>query len=255
LRRLSAAERLLQNLGVTQPEEIDVEAIAWNVGAEVRYSPLQSCEARIIGFGEKAIVTIDTGRSWPRQRFSIGHELGHWEHHRGRSSICRSDEIGNQSLSPVSPERVADAYSADLLLPRYLFEPMARQFRRINFAAVDQLRGLFQTSITATALRIVDLGPVPAMLICHTKSGRKWFHPGRDVPNRWFPRADLDVDSSAFEVQFGNLERSRQSLVGADAWFDRPEAERYELLEQNVRTVDGETLTLLVFQDERMLED
>jgi hypothetical protein len=254
LRRLSAAERLLQTLGVSEPEEIDVEAIAWHVGAEVRHAPLESCEARIIGLGERAIITIDTKPSWRRRRFSVGHELGHWAHHRGRSSICRTDEIGNPALNALSPERVADAYAADLLMPQYLFEPMARQFKRLSFDAIEQLRKAFKTSVTATALRMVDLGPEPALLVCHTSSGRRWFHPGRDIPKRWFPRSDLDPESCAFEVQFGSLERSRQTLVGADAWFDRPEAGQYALLEQTVQTHVGETLSLLVFKDPKMLD-
>ncbi len=43
----SAPERLLRSLGIERPEEIDLEAVAWSVGAKVKYRPLKSCEARI----------------------------------------------------------------------------------------------------------------------------------------------------------------------------------------------------------------
>ena len=45
---LTQAERLLQELGVTEPGEIDLEAIAYHVNARVRYRPLDGCEARIV---------------------------------------------------------------------------------------------------------------------------------------------------------------------------------------------------------------
>src|SRR5687767_3486985 len=115
------------SLGIDDPRQIDLQAIAWCVGAEIRFAALESCEARIIGFGERAIITVDRRSGPARARFSIGHELGHWNYHRGRSSICRSDEIGSHSQSVAHPERIADSYAADLLMPAYLFRPAAQR--------------------------------------------------------------------------------------------------------------------------------
>ena len=85
--RLTSAEKLLQSLGIREPGDIDLEAIAWHCGAEVRTQSLDGCEARIVGNQNKAIITIAEDKSFERQRFSIGHELGHWEHHRGQAFI------------------------------------------------------------------------------------------------------------------------------------------------------------------------
>ena len=41
--------------------------------------------------------------------------------------------------------------------------------------------------------------------------------------------------------------------IGAEAWFDHWEAERYEVHEQTVRTADDEILTLLRIDDKDML--
>ena len=252
--RLSPAEQLLHELGVSEPREIHLEAIAWHVGVRVKYEPLESCEARILGYGNRAIATIDPHRGNRRRaRFSLAHELGHWRYHRGKSFVCRPDDIGNATRSPLDPERVADAYAADLLMPGYLFKPLARKSRTTTFELVENLSKTFETSLTATALRIVDFGPEPAMLICHTSSGRKWFKAGRDIPQWWFPRDELDAESYAFDVLFGHSDRSRRALIDADAWFDRGGADRYQLYEQSVRISDVEILTLLLFKDEGML--
>ena len=255
MRRLRPAEMLLQKLGVTEPDEIDVEAIAWYCGVTVTSRPLDGCEAQIIGHGNRAVIIIDEASRPRRQRFSVGHELGHWHHHRGHSSVCRSDEIGNRVRGPTDPERVADGFAADLLLPGYLFRPLANKLSRVTMDAVQELADTFDTSLTATAIRVVEMGPAPAMVICHSHKGRKWFTPGPDVPNRWFPCKDLDAESFAFEVLFGSEQKSRCALIGADAWFDHRDAAKFELYEQSVRIGEEEILTLLVFKDEDMLLD
>lgn len=254
LRSRTPAEELLLSLGIDSARDIDVEAIAWHVGAEVRFAELDSCEARIIGYGNRAIITVEERSIRPRKRFSVAHELGHWKYHRGRSFVCRNDDIGSQVRGATDPERVADAYAADLLLPAFLFVPMAAKIRRVTFEAIDSIKEEFGTSRSATALRMVDFGPEPAMLVCHSPHKRRWFRRGAAVPDRWFPRDELDAESPAMEVLHGRCERTSQTLIGADAWFDRRGAERYEVYEQTVRMATGDALTLLTFKSSDMLD-
>jgi hypothetical protein len=244
----------LQSFGVTNPEEIDIEAIAWALGAKVRYDALESCEARIIGFRDRAIITVKSDGDPRRRRFSIAHELGHWQHHRGRSSICRASEIGNAGQAGASAERQADNYAADLLMPAYLFRPLVAQQARPTFAAIDTLASAFSTSRLATALRFIDLSPWPCVIVCHGQSGRRWFRRNSGVPDHWFPKNDLDPESAAMDVLFGKIERAAPTIIGADAWFDRWNADRFELREECVRGFDNEVLALLTLTDGRMLE-
>lgn len=252
MRRLGVAEQRLQSLGVTAPGDIDVEAIAWIAGAKVRLAALESCEARIIGVRDKAIITVRASSSPARRRFSIAHELGHWQHHRGRSSVCRTDEIGGGGRSSAA-ERQADVYAADLLMPAFLFEPAAARHPRPSFEIIEELAQEFSTSRMATAMRFVDLGGCPCMLICHDQHRRRWFRSSPDWPSRWFPRNDWDSGSSAMDVLHGSRERSRSETIGADAWFDRQEAERFTIWEQSIRSFGDQVLTLLTITDERML--
>src|SRR5271154_3467468 len=145
--KLRPAELLLKDLGITDPREIDLEAIALDQGAIVKHGSLDGCEARIVGYGSRAIITVDDRKPWTRQRFSIAHELGHWKYHRGRSLICRPDETGDLDRGSVDPERVADFYAADLLLPRFLFVPRANALRNTTFEAVNTLSKEYTTSI------------------------------------------------------------------------------------------------------------
>jgi IrrE N-terminal-like domain len=252
--RLTPAESLLQELGVTGPAEIDLEAIAFNVGARVRCRPLDGCEARIIGCDDAAIITVNQRSSYPRKRFSIAHELGHWRHHRGKALVCRAEEF--RLRDPTSPERVADVYAADLLMPHYLFRPVARQHPKLTFKTVSALGGIFHTSQTATAIRLVESDHSPALLICHGKQSRKWFTRSPGVPTRWFPKDTLDADSFAFGVLYGsNSDDPMPRKIGADAWFDHWEAAKHDVYEQTIRTGEDESLTLVLITDVQMLEE
>lgn len=252
---LSPAERLLQELGVTEARDIDLEAIAHYRGVAINYRPLEGCEAQIIGLGDRAVAIVNARSGRRRRRFSLAHELGHWHYHRGRVLTCRLEGERDPSHGPTHPERVADDFAADLLLPRYLFRPAAIASGKATVEVAEHLSDTFDTSLTATLIRLVEFGPDPALVVCHTEAGRKWFTRGPDVPERWFPRQDLDPDSYAMEVLFGDPQRSRRVRIGADAWFERREAERFEIVEQTVQVSDSEVLSLLIFSDDEMLED
>jgi hypothetical protein len=252
--RLTPAERLLQELGITEPGEIDLEAIAFHLGARVRYRKLEGCEARIIGCNDTAIITVGKDCSDRRKRFSLAHEIGHWSHHKGQTLVCRVEESAPQGK--MSPERVANNYAADLLMPRYLFSPTARVYPKLNFQTVNEIADIFHTSRKATALRLVEGAHSPALLVCHSSKGREWFARGPDVPSRWFPRNDIDADSFAFSVLYGNKPNDPvPRKIDADAWFDRRDAGKFTIYEQTVRSGTDEILTLLLISDPEMLEE
>jgi hypothetical protein len=121
-----------------------------------------------------------------------------------------------------------------------------RALHRRSFKAVGEVAGIFHTSRPATAIRLVEGGHSPALLICHGPSGRKWFTRGPDVPSRWFPKDDLDADSFAFGVLHGGKPDDQMPRkIGADAWFDPWEAQKYEVQEQTIRMDANEVLTLI----------
>lgn len=154
MKAINPAERLLKSLGITEPAEIDLEAIAFDQGAVVRYRNLSGCEARILGHGNNAIISVDKCGLRTRKRFSIAHELGHWHHHRGQKLACRVEEYQPKHKRPA--ERTANAYASSLLMLGYLFDPIARQSKKLTFKTVEEMAGEFNTSRTATAIRLVE---------------------------------------------------------------------------------------------------
>ena len=77
MKALRPAERILLELGIERPDQIELEAIAWTGGAAVKYRPLDQCEAMIVGTERRAIITVNSNALLRRRRFSLAHEIGH----------------------------------------------------------------------------------------------------------------------------------------------------------------------------------
>ena len=124
--RFRQAADLLRELGIAEPDDIDIEAIAQHCGATVVYERLSGCEARILGFEERAVISVNPGSSRGRERFSAAHELAHWLRDAGSVAIlCNPHEAFEQTGS-VNRETRANDYASELLLPRFMFEPRSK---------------------------------------------------------------------------------------------------------------------------------
>lgn len=249
------ANDLLRELGVSSPQDIDIEAIAYHCGAEVRYDQLDGCAARLIGAGERAIITIDGKSPRNRQRFSIAHELGHWMRDRGKVAyICtKSDVKTSLPDATMNPETGANRYAADLLMPDFIFRPVAKG-RTMIMDQVRELSELFQTSLTATAIRFVQYGPSPAMLVFHQKQGKMRFVRGPDVPTEIWPHKELSHNTSAFEVLYGKMQQKARD-IDADEWVNHRDAGEYSVIESSVRISDDCVMSLIWWKNEKQLVD
>jgi Zn-dependent peptidase ImmA (M78 family) len=247
---VSAAERLLMGLGITSPQEIDLDAIAWHLGAVVKYRHMDTADATIVGTPKRAVIAVNTSTSVTRQRFSLAHELGHWHHHRGQVLFCGPADIGNYG-GPLDPERQADSFASDLILPGYLVRPRISKLKRPALAFVREIADEYSASITATLIKIVNEDRFPILLVCHGKDRRRWFRRANMVPTWWFPRDDLDVQSFAFEILHnGAKEDNFPRKNGAGAWFDFRNVDRYEVQEQSFPLPNEEVLTIITIPDE-----
>ncbi|AOJ91556.1 ImmA/IrrE family metallo-endopeptidase [Burkholderia multivorans] len=93
----------------------------------------------------------------PRQRFTIGHELGHFllPWHRQASFQCTAEDISSRSKKDW--EIQANQFAAELLAPEPLVRRILRQLKEPELAHMLKLRDDFATSFEMTARRVVEL--------------------------------------------------------------------------------------------------
>jgi len=246
-------EELLRKFYITEPSEIDLEVIAFDCGAEIQEAPLKGCAAHIIGKEAAAVITVDVNSPPGRKRFSAAHELGHWMRHRGKTMACATRDL-RKPWSLLDPEAVANEFAADLLLPKYLFQPRV-EGRPISFKTVAEAEESFRVSRSAAALRLVQFGSYDAMVLCHDKDGRReWFRGSRRVDGNLWPGQSLSKDSDAYDILRGGQGSPHPITVDADDWINHPRARDYEIREHSVPYGDG-VLTLLWWKDASMVEE
>jgi hypothetical protein len=104
------------------------------------------------------------------ERFSVGHELGHYfleghiDHVLPKNGIHTS-HAGYVSADPYELE--ADHFSSGLLMPSELFKKALNR-RRPGFESVEFMAGLCKTSLTATAIRCAELSDDAIAVIIST---------------------------------------------------------------------------------------
>jgi hypothetical protein len=249
------AEARIAELGIRDPQDLDVEAIAADAGVTVRYESLAGCAATLVGFGPRAIATIRHSPVRGRERFSVGHELAHGELHRGRSFRCRVDEPVLNLESNVVLEREADEFASHLLMPKVLFNPAVSAHRWPDIAQLQEIAATFQTSQSATLIRLAKVDTLPVIVASYSLEGRLWYCAARHVPRRWRLKSLLDGDSFAHELLTRGTPTLQPRKQSADAWFDNDDADEYEVLEQCVPGMPGKVLVTLYLGDPAMFDE
>jgi hypothetical protein len=244
--RLSKAESILYGYGIDHPSQIDLEAIAYELGASVRYRDLEGCEARLVAGPERAIITVNAHGQTQRQRFSIGHELGHWVENHGLGGFaCAKEDISPRDQQARGVEAEANGFASQLILPSYLFEPMAAG-KAISLDSADALAQAFNASLTATAIKLTKTASVPAAILCHNPAGLAWHMRNRLFPeNAWIPK-EVHQETDAFELLYASTGgRSRARTQSAEIWLSWREAPWRNVLAQSVKLPNSQVLSLI----------
>jgi hypothetical protein len=173
--RMKATE-VLRELRIERLDELDVEAIAFHHGLRVRVGGLSGAQGRLASRGGRGIVRIaDKIDQVPRHRYIIGHELGHHLMHapNGRLSLCTDGDFLRYDARAGDAEEEANWFAAELLMPKSLFEPKC-DVKEPSLAVVRRLADVFTTTLTATAIRFVDLAPEACAVVWSQNGAIKW---------------------------------------------------------------------------------
>lgn len=156
---------LLEN-GITEAP-VDVEGIAAGLNIDVRKTPT---EDEISGFlltqGDGfAVIGVNSLHHPNRQRFTIGHELGHFVlHEKDGVHVDRSVMRLRSATSSTGEDREeieANRFSAELLMPRAFLDADMEDISSSDFLddrEMQQLAKRYQVSVQAMTRRLIDLG-------------------------------------------------------------------------------------------------
>ena len=153
----------------------------------------------------------------PKGRFTLAHELGHYFLPHHRLALMRGKIRPHGSINYLTDneswllEREADSFASKLLMPETTFRAFI-QGRKFNFHILQELADVFNVSLSATALRFVEIGNYPIMVVY-----------GIDKKIRWVRKSD---DFSFWRLRYGNGKGDRipENTVIGDYFYKNDES-------------------------------
>lgn len=146
---------------------VDIETIAKSRGLQVVPYALGDDVSGLLSIeGNKATIGYNLKEPSYRIRFTIAHELAHYELHRDKSHlfvdkqfIYRSTKSGDTPIT-FAMEQEANAFASAILMPTDLLrkEIHKTDLNLMDDKAIEKLADLFQVSTTAMSIRISGLG-------------------------------------------------------------------------------------------------
>lgn len=159
-----AAKTLLEKFSVAKPP-IDPYWLAEQLGATVVPQELaQDVSGMLLRNDGQQVIGVNKAHAKNRQKFTVGHELGHLLLHRGRPLILDTDLRINyrDTISGMATDREeieANRFAAALLAPEEMVRvSAAKTSARSADQLVDVLAREFDISVQAMSFRLMNLG-------------------------------------------------------------------------------------------------
>lgn len=240
-----------------------LEEIAKAAGIrDIQYVALNSFEGSLLANAAKTdgIIVINSGTRHQRQRFTLGHELGHFmiPRHGHRMECSKSDlaakPSGGMSAS-VAIEAEANLFSAELLMPERLLSKLSSFNKEPSIEGIKLTAEKFDVSFQAMAVRFADIHDCPIAFVM-SRNGKVEYGYKRDNFPFWL-RVGKKGDSVPPKSITGMTDVTKEETVGSDEclsamWLDGNR--HYDLPENLIEEVyvqkDGYVATILWFEDE-----
>lgn len=235
---IAKANIIVQEYGISSPEDIDLELIAFERGLIIQEKELIGCEGRLISNKNYGMIIINKSiRENGKKRFIIAHEMGHYELQKGKNNISICDESSFINWNKNGPhENEANIFASEILFPRNIFQEFCKG-AKFSKDLIIEIANYFSCSLSATALRYADIGSRPIAVIFSQNKQIKWYRCHKDFA---FQFVDLRIPVNSYSYAYDyytkkGMPNSPEEII-ADAWFtkDFKFKKSYKLIEQNI---------------------
>jgi Zn-dependent peptidase ImmA (M78 family) len=236
--------------GFSAPDELVLEDLALAMGVLVLDGPLEGADARLLRKGSKGLIRVkDTIPETGRRRFAIAHELGHWILHKKVSQVlaCTSEDMLAQ-YKASEPEIEANYFAAALLMPEGLFTPRIKAANP-STDLVKSLATYFDTSLTATAIRYVELSDEYCAVVISENGKVRWWRASEQFEDQFWiePGTPLSRHTVAGSVLYGEKLPRGPEKVDIGAWLSESSGYESDSIMEQVISLEryGQMISLL----------
>ena len=246
----STAQVILKDKGLGRSIPVPVKELARNEWVDVQILTTASqFDGRLeLCAGKPSIFINDHGRGieYPRVRFTLAHEFGHFFLHRrwlsSRVAFHDRELLVGDNLATVEHE--ANAFAAECLLPeRFVQNFLSGTY--ISLVRVQDLAERAQASLKATAIRIANITPSRCCFFLEAGGSIQWAAPSDDWKYTRFPwvywKGKLPSQSHA-NREYGTFAEREVSL---QAWCPNSRGREEPLFESALETGYGRLLLVV----------
>lgn len=203
------------------PPKADLEDIATTLGLKIVEVDSKSFEGALLRSSRNLSgrILLHRGiRESGRRRFTVAHEIGHFLLHRDLRIPCSPGLIEGWKENQPKPEREADSFASELLLPTA--EVIQRVGKRWpSFEPIVDLADHFGTSLMAAARRFCDIAPQTCAVVWSCERKIRWFHGSATFSHFIEVGKEVDLDSVAHRVYESKTLPTEMEEVPAEAWI------------------------------------
>jgi hypothetical protein len=237
--RAAAIETFVQlSLPVTAP--VDPAQIADKL--QLRILPFHETvdlDGRLVASpNEGGTIRVRCGESTVRRRFTIAHEVGHYQIHC-RAPDCIIDSMLDETFDSEK-EAEAHAFASELLMPKPVFSSLLRN-KAPSLALIDSLSAAFQTSFTATLFQFWTHTDSCVAVVISRNGIVTRFYPFRHSHLRLRYKGKINSQSPSWKPSGG------PQRVPLSAWIMSAHQEQGQELWEDSRYLEvyGSTISLL----------
>lgn len=174
------ASNLLQQIrnqcGGNVPIPVPIEEIALSLEIEeVKPILTNSFEGMLVIAEDRGFIFFNEASHIKRQRFTIGHELGHWlipSHKKsGKAEFScskKQTELASISKNSTLADKIeveANRFSSEMLMPEKEFKRDVRAFNQPDITYLQYLSDLYNISLSSICLRYVKLSDFSCTIV------------------------------------------------------------------------------------------
>ncbi len=214
------AAALREEMGIVG--RFDFDAVLPALGLSVKQVNADGFEGALIRStsGMRGSILIKQSiRENTRKRFTIAHEIGHYALHQEQNRVsCGASDIEQWQEGDHNPEREADEFASELLLPT---PEMTRQMgaQWPSFAVIESCAQTFDVSLMATARKYCDLAVQSCAIVWSEGGVIRWFHPSGNFTYWVRVGQELGEESLASKLLLRVSNRSDLEDVPAAEWI------------------------------------
>ena len=203
------------------PPKVDLDQIAGQLSLTIVEVESKSFEGALLRSSRTVSgrILVRKGiRESGRRRFTIAHEIGHYILHGDQQTPCSPRVIENWKEGQPRPEREADTFASELLLPTNDVTQYVNK-RWPSMEVIADVADHFGASLMAAGRKFCDVASQSCVIVWSNQHLIRWFHGSPTFAHFVEVGKQIDFDSVAYRAYEGKPLPVEMEEVPAEAWI------------------------------------